>query len=63
MIFEMSAFDVELMTVSKSFLINVAFITIYLSRPIFLLSLCILRESLVFDFITCVIFCTEINNA
>ena len=33
------------------------------SRYIFLLSPCIFRAYVVFDFITCVSFCTEINNA
>ena len=55
----------------KSFLTNAVFLPVYsscllpvfcvASRPIFLLSFCILRESVVFNFITS--FCTEINNA
>ena len=60
--------------IRKSFLINAIFLPVCSicleqifsipSRPIFLLSLsfCILRVSVVFDFITCVSFCTEINN-
>ena len=42
----------------QSQFISVVFLSILFS--IFLLCLCILRNSAVFDFITCVSFCTEI---
>ena len=59
--------------IRKCFLINAAFIPIYssclwvvfsiASRPTILFSLSILRESVLFHSITCISFCTEINNA
>ena len=48
----------SLVLIRKSFLINPSLFSILFS--IFLLCLCILRNPAVFDFITCVSFCTEI---
>ena len=51
----------SLVLIRKSFLINPSLFSILFS--IFLLFLCILRNPAVFDFITCVSFCTEIIKA